>query len=65
MSRKEKIDSALGKATVSNETFDEFLAAQGLLEVCEQVALEEISIDLAKPSPLPGGEGLGMGERGR
>jgi antitoxin HicB len=31
-----------GKARVSEETFDEFLAGQGLLEVCEDQAIKEI-----------------------
>ena len=30
-----------GKATVSRETFDEFLAGQGLLEACEEHAVKE------------------------
>lgn len=35
------------KAQLSAETFDEFLAAQGYLELCEQAALEEIARDQA------------------
>jgi antitoxin HicB len=30
------------KARVSEETFDEFLASQGMLEVCEDHAIKEI-----------------------
>jgi hypothetical protein len=38
-----------GKGRVSEETFDEFLAGQGLLEVCEDQAIKEIipmSVDI-------------------
>jgi len=34
--------TALKKATVSDETFDDFLAEQGLLEACEEHAIKEI-----------------------
>ena len=30
------------KASVSNETFDEFLAEQGILEACEDHAVKEL-----------------------
>lgn len=30
------------KASVSNETFDEFLAEQGMLGTCEERAIKEI-----------------------
>jgi hypothetical protein len=33
---------ANSKARVSDETFDEFLAKQGMLESCEDRALEEL-----------------------
>ncbi len=59
------MDTASKKVTISDETFDDFLAAQGILECCEQAALEEIVSDQAILSPLPGGEGLGVGEQGR
>jgi antitoxin HicB len=35
----------LGKARVSDETFDEFLASEGLLAVCEEDAIKEIIAD--------------------
>ena len=47
------MNAALGKASISDETFDEFLAALGLLESCEQAALDEIARDQALQSPLP------------
>ena len=35
----------VGKARVSDETFDEFLEGQGLLAVCEEDAIKEIIAD--------------------
>ena len=35
----------VGKARVSDETFDEFLEGQGLLAVCEEGAIKEIIAD--------------------
>ncbi len=35
----------IGKASLSEETFDEFLEAQGLLAVCEEGAIKEIIAD--------------------
>ena len=61
----DEMNGAPRKASISDETFDEFLATQSLLEDCEQAALAEITRDQASQSPLPGGEGLGVGERGR
>lgn len=34
-----------GKASLSDETFDEFLASEGLLAVCEEGAIKEIIAD--------------------
>lgn len=34
-----------GKAGLSDETFDEFLASEGLLAVCEEGAIKEIIAD--------------------
>jgi len=36
------------KARVSDETFDEFLAGQGILAECEETALKEIIADQIK-----------------
>ena len=57
--------AAPDKASISDGTFDEFLAALGEPGPCEQAAIKEISRDKALQTPLPGGEGLGVGERGR
>jgi transcriptional regulator GlxA family with amidase domain len=35
----------MSKASVSKETFDDFLAEQGLLEACEDHAIKEIIAD--------------------
>ena len=35
----------LGKASLSEETFDEFLESQGLLAVCEEAAIKAIVAD--------------------
>ena len=35
----------VGKARVSDETFDEFLESQGMLAVCEEGAIKEIIAD--------------------
>ena len=35
----------VGKARVSDETFDDFLESQGLLAVCEEGAIKEIIAD--------------------
>ena len=45
------MDAALSKASVSEETFDEFLAEHGMLEPCEQLALAEIARDRAQLTP--------------
>jgi hypothetical protein len=34
-----------GKGSVSDETFDDFLAEQGLLQACENQAIKEIIAD--------------------
>ena len=45
------------KPCVSNETFDDFLAEQGMLETCEAQALQEIAPpSTAKNSPQGSGE---------
>ena len=36
------------KASVSQETFDEFLAGQGILETCEDHAIKEVIADQLK-----------------
>ena len=38
-------------ARVSDETFDEFLADQGILEPCEDDALEQIVADQTRALP--------------
>ena len=35
----------VGKARVSDETFDDFLESQGLLAICEEGAIKEIIAD--------------------
>ena len=42
-----------GKGSVSDETFDDFLAEQGLLQACENHAIKEIIADqLAMVIPI-------------
>jgi hypothetical protein len=52
------MDITPNKARLSAETFDEFLAALGDLECCENAAIEEIVRDQVIQSPSPEGEGL-------
>ena len=38
------------KGYVSDETFDEFLASLGILEMCEDQAIEEINVEFVNNS---------------
>jgi hypothetical protein len=42
------------KARVSEETFDEFLAEQGMLGTCEERAIKEIIAEQLSRGGLPG-----------
>ena len=41
------------KASISEETFDEFLESLGILAECEEAALREIALALAELNPQP------------
>ena len=43
----------IGKARISDETFDDFLASENLLAACEEDAIKEIIADeRSNPNPL-------------
>jgi len=43
--KKARSLAVYGKGSVSDETFDDFLAEQGLLQACENHAVKEIIAD--------------------